>query len=137
MSNVPRLYKRDFNNTVASPTTTPKISKGRRRLPKSRNTADQNVKAELKLGNPVSPSLRRRRVAGAVTAKQGKKIPLNTGHAIVQHLVYSFVQNFLLEEEDGPVVGQHPWASTGGWIRICRGAEDGTRDALDGCHRHA
>ena len=59
-----------------------------------------------------------------------------TANAIVQHVVYALVQGFLLEEEHGPVVRQHPWTSTRGLIRVCRSAEDGTRDALNGRSWH-
>ena len=50
------LYERSFNTVASpSPTTALEISTGRRRRPKSWNTADQNSKVDLKLGNSFSP----------------------------------------------------------------------------------
>jgi hypothetical protein len=43
------LYERDFNAVASSPTTPPKTSTGRRRRPKSQNTASQNSTVFLEL----------------------------------------------------------------------------------------
>jgi hypothetical protein len=64
-------------------------------------------------------------------------LPHDTANAIVQHVVHALVQGFLLAEEDGPVVRKNPWTSTRGRIWVCRGAEDGTHDALNGRTWHA
>ena len=63
-------------------------------------------------------------------------VPYDAADALVQYIVHALVQDFLLEEEDRSVVREHPWTSARGSIGIRRGAEDGTRDAFDGCHRH-
>lgn len=63
--------------------------------------------------------------------------PQKTANAVVQYLVHALAQLLLLEEEDWPVVRQHPWTSTRGRVRVRRSAEDGARDARNRCHRHA
>lgn len=129
-----QLYVRDFS-TVANPTKPPKMITGRRTLPRSRKTAIQNSTLDLKLvknNNSVTVRSVQFLFWCSFEKKGGKNLPHETANAIIHHVVYALAQGFLLEEEDGPVVWQHPWTSTRGRIRVCRGAEDGTRDALNG-----
>ena len=143
------LYERNFNvvavasSSPTTPATPPKPSIGRRRRPKSCNTASQNSTVVLKLKFvclfvccvvvTVSSSV-------TVWWYGGSRIhslPYDAANALVQHLVHARVQDFLLEEQDRTIVRQHPGASARGSLRIRRGAEDGTRDAFNGRHRHA
>jgi len=125
-----QLYVRDFN-TVASPTKPPKMIRGRRAQPTSRSTAIQNSTLDLKLVKKNTVTVRSVQFV-LVRFKKGNFLPHETANAIVQHVVYALVQGFLREEEDWSVVWQHPWTSTRSRIRVRRGAEDGTRDALNG-----
>ena len=135
-----KLYARDFN-TVASPTKPPRMITGRRTRPRSRNTVIQKSKLDLKLVKKKENRSQVRRsvqfVWGTVKEVGDIILPHDTANAVVQHVVQALVQGFLLAEEDGPVVRQYPWTSTRGRIRVCRSAEDGTHDALNGRGWHA
>ena len=73
------------------------------------------------------------RACGDAREVSGKgDVPSRTADTIVERLVYASAERLLLDADHGPVIWEYPRAAARREVRVCRGAEDGARDARYG-----